>query len=179
MRFRKASTALRSVRRGMGRAVVLPKSIAKLVEREARRLGISVEEYLAEVLSAGLDSAGRAREYIKVAEDLLAQAREELAKGDTRQAAEKLWGATALAIKAYAYWRENRGLVSHRELWEYKDRVAEELGSWVRETFREASAMHQCFYEGMCTARDVEDVLKNVEKLIEAVEKKMSTTPQA
>lgn len=90
----------------MGRAVVLPKSIAKLVEREARRLGISVEEYLAEVLSAGLDSAGRAREYIKVAEDLLAQAREELAKGILGELLRSSGALQHWAIKAYAYWRE-------------------------------------------------------------------------
>ncbi len=59
-------------------------------------------------------------EYVEVAEDFLRRAREELKGGDVRQATEKVWGAAALAVKAYAKWREGRRLVSHGELWEYR-----------------------------------------------------------
>ena len=59
----------------------------------------------------------RARGHVEAAEELLEQAREELGRGDGGQAAEKLLGAAALAVKAYAYWRESRRLVSHRGLW--------------------------------------------------------------
>ncbi|BEP18346.1 hypothetical protein PYJP_16980 [Pyrofollis japonicus] len=51
-------------------------------------------------------------------------------------------------MKAYALWREGRRLASHRELWEYKDCVAEELGAWVRFVFQRAAGLHTCcFYE--------------------------------
>lgn len=43
---------------------------------------------------------------------LIGRAREELAKGNIRQAAENVWGAAALAVKAYAAWKEGRRLVS-------------------------------------------------------------------
>jgi len=56
-----------------------------------------------ELLSQGLDPRDRAREYVEVAEDLLRQAREELEGGNVRQAAEKVWGAVALTVKAYAW----------------------------------------------------------------------------
>ncbi len=48
-------------------------------------------------------------------------------KGDVQQAAEKLWGAAALAVKAYASWREGKRLASHRELWEYSKKLINEL----------------------------------------------------
>ena len=66
-------------------------------------------------------------------------------------------------------WREGGRLESHRELWEYKDVAADELGGWVSRVFREASSLHTCFYEGWCTERDVRDVLPGVERLLGAI----------
>jgi HEPN domain-containing protein len=71
------------------------------------------------------------RIYADAARDLLRQAREELEKGNFRQAAEKIWGAAALAVKAYAEWRKGRRLSSHGELWEYKRIMEREVGEWV------------------------------------------------
>lgn len=52
--------------------------------------------------------------------ELLKDAKEESGKGDVCQAAEKTWGAVALAIKAYAAWyKDKKRLASHGELWEY------------------------------------------------------------
>ena len=56
------------------------------------------------------------------------QARDELAKGDLRQAGEKAWRAVALALKSLAYRREGLRLSSHRELWEYVDKLVGETG---------------------------------------------------
>jgi hypothetical protein len=86
-----------------------------------------------------------------------------------RQAAKKLWGAAALSIKAYAYWRENRRLSSHRELWEYKRRVAREIGNWVFDSWALANEIHTCFYEGWCEHVDVEEALKRIEKLVKEI----------
>jgi len=152
----------------------LPRSLVERARREARKLGMSVEEYLAELLVQGLDPRDRAKEYVEAAKDLVVQAREELEKGDIGQAAEKLWGATALAIKAYAWWKEERRLPGHGELWEYKDRVAEELGDWVNDAWAHGNAMHTCFYEGWCTRKSVEATLKRVERLVREIEERIS-----
>jgi HEPN domain-containing protein len=153
----------------LGEAIVLRGRIAKRVREEAERFGLGVEEYLVELLSQGLDPRGRAREYIETAEDLLGEARGELERGNVRQAAEKLWGAAALAIKAYASWKDGKRLTSHGELWEYMRVMARELGSWVRGAWMYANGMHTCFYEGWCAREDVEDALKNIEKLVKEV----------
>ena len=84
----------------MNEVVVLRGWLAKRVREEAGRLGLGVDEYLVELLSQGLDPQGRAREYVEAAEDLIREACKELGKGNIRQAAEKLWGATALTVKA-------------------------------------------------------------------------------
>ncbi len=151
----------------------MPKSIAKRIREEAKKLGITNEEYLIELITQGLDPQDRAREYIESAKELLEQAKEELRKGDVRQAAEKTWGSAALAIKAYAWWREGKRLTSHRELWEFIDRVASELGKWVYYVWHSANAMHTCFYEGWCTPKSVEITLEQVEKLVEEIDVRM------
>ncbi len=152
-----------------GLVIVLPPRVGERVKREAERLGVTVEEYIIELVEREADPRERALDYIEAASLLLGQARGELSRGDHRQAAEKIWGAVALAVKAYAAWRDGRRLTSHRELWEYKDVVARELGEWIGRVFREASSLHTCFYEGWCTRRDVETVLAEAEKLVEEI----------
>jgi len=154
--------------------VVLKGFVARKLREEASRRGLSLEEYMLEVLTQGLNSEERAREYIEAASSLLEEGREELEKGDLRQAAEKVWGAVALAVKAYALWRDGRILESHGELWSYKDRVARDLGDWVRVAFQQASSMHTCFYEGWCTEEDVEAALRAAGRLVEAVRESVS-----
>ena len=153
----------------------LTHNIVERLEREARKAGLSLEEYVLELILQGLDPRERAREYVEVAEDLLRQAREELEGGDVRQAAEKVWGAAALSIKAYAEWREGRRLVSHGELWEYRRRLEKELGEWVYDAWMTANGMHVCFYEGWCSKEDVERAIRSVERLVKEVAKRVSS----
>jgi len=75
---------------GTALSIKLPRSIVKRLEREAHKAGISVEEYLIEFLLRDLDPRDRAEGYIDAAKELLEQAKEELARGDVRQAAEKV-----------------------------------------------------------------------------------------
>jgi len=89
-----------------------------------------------------------------------------LRKGNARQVAEKLWGAAALVVKAYALWKEEMRLTSHGELWEYKGKLEDGLGELVSDSWYAASAMHTCFYEGWCTERDVAIAKKRVERLV-------------
>jgi len=150
----------------LGQTIVIRGRIAERVREEAEKLGLSVDEYIVELISRELDPRDRAIEYIKAAEELLKEAREELEKGSIRQAAEKLWRAAALAIKAYASWKEGKRLTSHGELWEWKRRLVKELGEWIHSAWASASEMHICFYEGWCGREDVEYALKQIEKLV-------------
>ena len=150
----------------MSQVIIVRGWLAQRVREEAEKLGVSVEEYLVELLSQNLDPEGRVVEYIGAAEDLLREAREGLSKGNVRQAAEKLWGAAALVIKAYAYWKDGRRLSSHGELWEYKRKLEDEIGEWVGDAWMHANGMHTCFYEGWCTSREVESAIKKIERLV-------------
>lgn len=148
--------------------------VARRLREEAAKQGLGAEEYLLDLLTQDMDPKDRAREYLEASRELLSEAREELEKDNVRQAADKVWGAAALAIKAYALWRDGRRLASHGELWEYKSVVAEDLGRWVRVAFQQASSMHTCFYEGWCDKVDVEEALRAVERLVKAVAAKVS-----
>ncbi len=153
----------------MAEALLIRGRLARRIRDEAEKYGFSVEEFLVEVLSQGLDPKDRVREYVGAAEDLLEEAREELGKGNVRQAAEKLWGAAALAVKAYAYLRDGKRLTSHGELWEWKRRLEDELGEWVHDSWASATEMHVCFYEDWCIEKDVATAQKRVEKLVKEV----------
>jgi hypothetical protein len=153
--------------------IKLPRSIFKRIVSEAEKRGISLEEYIVELVLKDLDPLERAREYLAVAQELLIQAGEELSKNNIRQAAEKLWGAAALSIKAHAYWKEGRRLTSHGELWRYKDVLSEELGEWVRDAWMYANSMHTCFYEGWCSEKDVAAAIKYMEKLVNSIRDKI------
>ena len=157
----------------MSQVIVVRGWLARRVREEAGKLGVSVEEYLVELLSQGLDPESKARGYIEAAKSLLEEAREELGKDYARQAAEKLWGAAALAVKAYAYWRDGRRLSSHGELWEYKRKLEEELGEWVHDACANATEMHVCFYEAWCTKKDASIAYKRIERLVREVAAKI------
>jgi hypothetical protein len=149
--------------------LTIPERIAERIRREAEKQGLAPEEYILEAITRDLDPDERAREYIESASALLEQAKEELQKGDLRQASEKVWGACALAIKAHAAARKGLVLKSHADLWLYKDEVANELGELIRGAFLMADSMHKNFYEGLATAKDVTVALGEVEKLVKAI----------
>ncbi|AEM38626.1 PaREP1 family protein [Pyrolobus fumarii 1A] len=148
----------------------IPRGILERLEKESRKAGLTPEEYIIELILNDLDPPERAREYIEAAKSFLEEAEEELRKGNMRQAAEKLWGAAALAIKAYASWRSGKRLTSHGELWEYTRVLRRELGTWISDAWAHANAMHVCFYEGWCSREHIEDAREKIEKLVRAVE---------
>jgi len=151
----------------------LTRSAAEKLENEAQRLGLSLEEYILDLALRDLDPCDLAREYVEVAENLLEQAREKLSRGNIRQATEKVWGATALAVKAYVAWKDSKRLASHGELWEYSRELVRDLGEWVSDAWAQATAMHVCFYEGWCSKDHVSDALKRVSKLVLEVRRKI------
>ena len=97
-------------------ALALPSRVLELLRRAAEEGGVSLEDFLMDAATARLDPPERARAYAKAALELLREAEAELARGDLRQASEKVWGTAALAVKAFAYWRDGVRLASHGEL---------------------------------------------------------------
>ncbi|NAZ34856.1 MAG: hypothetical protein GU356_11385 [Pyrobaculum sp.] len=120
-----------------------------------------------DVATARLDPPERA--YAEAALELLREAEAELARGDLRQASERVWGAAAFAVKAFAYWRDGVRLASHGGLWRYAKKVAEELGEWVHDAWAHANAMHVNFYEGWASGGQVAAALNRVRRLVGAV----------
>jgi len=148
---------------------ILPRAIVEELEKRARALGISIDEYIFDLVLKDMDSERSSIKYLEGAEELLKQASEEVKRSNLRQASEKIWGACALAIKSHALAKKGTKLESHRDLWIYKNEVAKELGDWVRAVFRQADSMHKNFYENQATKEDIEDTLREVEKLVKAI----------
>ncbi len=117
-----------------------------------------------------------AQTYLAASRELLAQGREELARGDVRQASEKGWGAAAQMVKSVA---EQRG-------WEHRSHAAlfNAVSSLVSETgdndigrlFHIASALHVNFYEDWDNAENVARGLDDVERFLDQLEPPASQT---
>ena len=149
-------------------SVLLPEGAYRRLRELAEARGLNVEDLILSlaVENAGPEEAGRI--YWEAAETLLAQAVEELAKGRLRQASEKIWGAAALAVKAVAFWREGRRLISHGELWAYVRKLVDESGDReLGRLWRSAISMHVNSYEGWATLEAVRDALEDVRELLE------------
>ena len=104
--------------------------------------------------------------YRSAATQLLAQAQEELSKGDVRQASEKGWGAAAQAVKAAA---ESRGWEhkTHAALFRTVDRLSTEIGSdGPNALFVAANGLHMNFYENWMPSNTVEAGLARVAEFV-------------
>ena len=114
--------------------------------------------------------------YAEMGRVYLAQASDELARGDLNQASEKAWGAAATMVKAVADVRGwNHG--NHRVLFEAIDTLTAEIGDEsVRTSFYAARQLHKNFYEGWLTAEAVTGQLGQVAVLVQRLEAVMSST---
>ena len=115
--------------------------------------------------------------YAAASRQLLVQAGEELAAGDTRQASEKGWGAAAQIVKSVAAQRgwEHR---SHAALFNVITRLVDETGDGdLRDLFHIASALHVNFYEDWDTADNVAGALSQIERFVDKLEPLATTTP--
>ena len=120
-----------------------------------------------------MDSKECADLHISETERFISEAKRKLQEGDLRQASEKIWGAMALAVKAHALKKHGRRLTSHRELWEYKEKIVSELGEWFRVAWQLASNMHVNFYEGWARTEDVRLALKEAEKSVTEIKRRI------
>jgi len=112
-----------------------------------------------------------AEHYFNLNRKYLNEAEEFLAKGDSVQASEKLWGATAEMVKTIAAKRGIE-LRSHRDLWEFVDKLADELDDPdIIKLFSIANALHQNFYEDWMPLSAVKRDAEAVKQLNEKLEK--------
>ena len=115
--------------------------------------------------------------YEEISQYLLEQARQELANQDILQASEKVWGATAHAIKAAA---QQRGW-NHRWHNDLRD-VANYIGFEcnrpdLRSLFRSLESLHVNFYEHQREASDVQDSLEDAEVYIREMAQALREEP--
>ena len=116
----------------------------------------------------------RAHECIETAIKLVERARKNIPERKD-MAAEMLWDAVSLAVKAYIYATEGKRIESDEELWSLKNHLAAKLGDIVLDVFQRAAGLHQCATEKTCTKEDVEAVVSAAEQLIEQVRKTLES----
>ena len=107
--------------------------------------------------------------YAAKSREFIAQAVEELEKGDLVQASEKLWGAAAQMVKSVATRRgwEHGG---HRQLFQVVNRLAQESEDpELRQLFQLANSFHSNFYENWMTREFVEQGVSQVQALVDAL----------
>ena len=151
--------------------VLVPESAYEKLRRLAELRGATVEELVLDLVADDMTPAEVARAYWEVARSLLSRAEEELARGELRQASEKIWGAAALAVKAVALARERRRLASHGELWHFVSELAKHEGDPdIRRFWHAATSMHVNFYEGWADEGLVRGALEDVKKLLARLE---------
>ena len=107
--------------------------------------------------------------HTRLAHQLLADARREIAAGDTVQGSEKLWGATSQALKAYC---ASHGLphskYAHRRHAVFQ--LAEQLDNpFVRATFGVAESCHSNFYNDWMEQEHLDGYLPDIESLVKIV----------
>ena len=108
--------------------------------------------------------------YQTASRHLLAQAHEELAAGDTRQASGKGWAAAAQIVKSVAEQRgwEHR---NHAALFNAISRLVTETGDDdIRDLFHIAVSLEANFYENWDNAANVAGSLLDLERFLDIME---------
>jgi hypothetical protein len=117
-------------------------------------------------LDEELDPEELAEHYQALSRKYLTEAKEFLERGDAVQTSEKLWGASALAVKAVAAKRGLR-LEKHGSLWDFISKLSKESGDRdIVRFFSAASGLHRNFYEDEMTLEAIEIVAEDIEQLI-------------
>ena len=102
---------------------------------------------------------------------LIADAEEELAKGDRLQASEKAWGAVARRLKVIAAqrgWEYN----THRQVYGVVSRLSDEVGGQeLKDIFGIANSLHQNFYADVKPLDQLENEIGRVKDLLEMLKR--------
>jgi hypothetical protein len=151
-------------------SILLPRRLGEKLREKAAETGYLPDELGVELLRKSLneelDPEDLVEQYRELSEKYLAEAKELLSAGDLVQASEKLWGASALAVKSEAAKRGLQ-LEKHGALWGFVDRLSIERGDEeLFKFFGEANALHRNFYEDEMTHKAIEVIARDIEKLI-------------
>ena len=112
-----------------------------------------------------------AKHYLDLNRKYFEEAEELLLKGDAVQAGEKLWGASALIVKAVAS-KEGIELKTHSDLWNYVTKLSSKLEDpELLKLFAAANYLHQNFYENVMTLEGVRASAEAAKQFVEKVEK--------
>lgn len=94
------------------------------------------------------------------------EAKEFLNKGNLAQTSERLWGASALAVKAIAAKRGIK-IEKHGSLWDFLTKLSKERKDESLITLSiMANGLHRNFYENQMNRESLEVAIRNVEELI-------------
>lgn len=151
-------------------SITLPRKLGLKLKERAEEVDSFPEEIALEIISRDLgeklDPEELVEHYQTLSEKYLAEAKEFLSKGDLVQASEKLWGASATAVKSVAAKRGVK-LERHGSLWDFVDKVSKEReDEEIIRFFTVANGLHRNLYEDQMTKRPVEIAAKDIEKLI-------------
>ena len=150
-------------------SIILPQKLGEKLRKKAAETDSLPEELGVELLQKSLneDPEELVEHYQALSDKYFKDAKGFLSREDLVQASEKLWGASALAVKAVA---AKRGLKLDKDgsLWEFVSRLAKERSDedFIR-LFFTANALHRNFYEGQMNKAALEIATRDIEKLIE------------
>jgi HEPN domain-containing protein len=155
--------------------VYLTEELYRKLSEVIRSEDVSPDEFIVKLLIKGfnidIDPTDMVEFHLRLSEKFLSEAEEFLARGDYIQASKKGWGAVAQIVKALAA-KEGRELRSYKDLWTYIDELAEKLNNReLRRLWRTANSLHQNFYEGWMSSRDVIYALEDVKEFIKMLRK--------
>lgn len=109
----------------------------------------------------------------------LEHARAQLAEGDRVQAAEKIWGAAAHALKAVG---EQRGWIhdGHANLFDIGEHLGREfeMSEEFDRCLARADYMHRNFYDNKHSESSIHFALRDVEKLVDELERIRDAPPR-
>ena len=113
------------------------------------------------------DNEATRQKHTRLAHKLLEDAGREIAAGDTVQGAEKLWGATSQALKAYC---ASQGLPHSR--YAHRRRALLDLAErtddrFLRTAFATAESSHANFYNDWMDQEHLETYLPDIQHLVQ------------
>lgn len=76
----------------MNTAIYIPEKVVNILEKEARKIGLSLSEFLINSIAENLDPITRVEVYIGLHRKYLEEAKKLSDKGNLEQASEKYWG---------------------------------------------------------------------------------------
>ena len=151
-------------------SIVLPQKLGKMLRKKAEETGYLPEdlgiEFVLRGLNEDIDPEDLVEHYQLLSESYLTEARKMLQAGDLVQASEKLWGASALAVKAIAAKRGLK-LEQHGSLWNFVSTLSTERRDEDSSLyFSVANSLHRNVYEDQMNKEVIELLARRIETLI-------------